>query len=86
MVSLQNKLFNIMDWILLHGYVVIILVVLIIVKDKYDNNTDILEKLKIDQSKKSILIRLEESKAAYIANHKLIVTTTSFSRFYSQTF
>jgi predicted glycosyltransferase len=38
-----------------------------------DNNTDILEKLKIDQSKKSILIRLEESKAAYIANHKLIV-------------
>ncbi len=38
-----------------------------------DCNTDILEKLKIDQSKKSILIRLEESKAAYIANHKLIV-------------
>jgi uncharacterized protein len=38
-----------------------------------DDNTDILEKLKIDQSKKSILIRLEESKAAYIANHKLIV-------------
>jgi uncharacterized protein len=42
-------------------------------KDDDDSNSGILEKLKIDRSKKSILIRLEESKAAYIANHKLIV-------------
>jgi len=35
-------------------------------------NTGILEKLKADRSKKSILIRLEESKAAYIANKKLV--------------
>ena len=35
-------------------------------------NTGILEKLKTDRSKKSILIRLEESKAAYIANKKLV--------------
>ncbi|MER5174232.1 MAG: DUF354 domain-containing protein [Candidatus Nitrosocosmicus sp.] len=42
-------------------------------QNSYNNNTGILEKLKIDQSKKSILIRLEESKASYIANHKLIV-------------
>ena len=40
-----------------------------------NNNSirDIFNKLKIDQSKKSILIRLEESKASYIANKKLIV-------------
>ncbi len=46
-------------------------------KNWYNYNTSILEKLKIDQSKKSILIRLEESKAAYIANHKLIVQPLS---------
>ena len=42
---------------------------------QYDDggkNTGILEKLKTDRSKKSILIRLEESKAAYIANKKLV--------------
>ncbi len=38
-----------------------------------NNYVDIFEKLKIDQSKKSILVRLEESKASYISNHKLIV-------------
>jgi predicted glycosyltransferase len=38
----------------------------------YKKNTGILEKLKIDKSKKSILIRLEESKAAYITNKRLI--------------
>jgi predicted glycosyltransferase len=39
-----------------------------------NNNSirDIFNKLKIDQSKKSILIRLEESKASYIANKELI--------------
>jgi uncharacterized protein len=42
-----------------------------------NNNVGIFEKLKIDQSKKSILIRLEESKASYIANHKLIVKPLS---------
>jgi len=43
--------------------------------NQYDGNgknTGILEKLKADRSKKSILIRLEESKAAYIANKKLV--------------
>jgi len=43
---------------------------------KSNNNKsirDAFNKLKIDQSKKSILIRLEESKASYIANKKLIV-------------
>jgi uncharacterized protein len=40
--------------------------------DGNGKNTGILEKLKTDRSKKSILIRLEESKAAYIANKKLV--------------
>ena len=40
--------------------------------DDGGKNTGILEKLKTDRSKKSILIRLEESKAAYIANKKLV--------------
>ena len=44
---------------------------------RYNSNNnngirDIFNKLKIDQSKKSILIRLEESKASYIANKELI--------------
>ena len=41
------------------------------------NNNKIFDKLKIDRSKKSILIRLEESQAAYIHNHKLIVEPNS---------
>lgn len=36
-------------------------------------NKYIFNKLTLDQSKKSILIRLEESKASYIANQKLVV-------------
>jgi predicted glycosyltransferase len=40
--------------------------------DADGKNTGILEKLKTDRSKKSILIRLEESKAAYIANKRLV--------------
>jgi predicted glycosyltransferase len=44
-------------------------------------NTGILEKLKTDRSKKSILIRLEESKAAYIANKKLVTQPTALVDF-----
>ncbi|MGN6346338.1 MAG: DUF354 domain-containing protein, partial [Candidatus Nitrosocosmicus sp.] len=44
-------------------------------KNRYNNN--IFDKLKIDRSKRSILIILEESQAAYILNHKLIVEPIS---------
>ncbi len=44
-------------------------------------NTGIMEELKTDRSKKSILIRLEESKAAYIANKKLVTRPTAMVDF-----
>lgn len=48
-----------------------------LIRHKSNNNIynikDLLNEKKIDQSKKTILIRLEESKASYIANQKLII-------------
>jgi uncharacterized protein len=49
--------------------------------DDNGKNTGILEKLKTNRSKKSILIRLEESKAAYIANKKLVTQPTALVDF-----
>lgn len=43
-----------------------------LLRHKSNNNQHIINKLRVDQSKKTILIRLEESKASYIANKKLI--------------